>query len=162
MDRWHSKSMKAVQTLLLSVQPRFAHKIMNGDKTVELRRRLPRLETGFFTLMYVSAPIMALVGGFWVERTVSAPIEELWSRVRNKAGMTHSEFDSYFRGKEIGHALFFDDFLKLREQISLDAIRKICPNFHPPQIFRYLRIESNSPDLLLCFACGKTTGLRFD
>ncbi len=53
--------------LLLSMQPEYAKKIFNGEKTVELRRVRPKLIAGDLVLVCASCPQKALLGLFVVE-----------------------------------------------------------------------------------------------
>jgi hypothetical protein len=97
-----------------------------------------------------------------VERIESGHTRDLWPLVSDKAGLSHSEFERYFSGTEQAHALFFSAFLELQRPIPLSAIREAHRCFHPPQTFRYLQLESCSPDIWLSFVNGVTIGFRFD
>ena len=58
--------------VLLSIKPKYADKIFNGTKTVELRRICPKVTEGDLILVYVSSPVKALVGEFEVKKIVEA------------------------------------------------------------------------------------------
>jgi predicted transcriptional regulator len=126
--------------ILLSVRPKYANKIFERTKTVELRRVRPKLlEEGDLVLLYVSSPVQALVGAFKVDKIIEKPLKGLWRIVRNKAGITRQEFDNYYDGVSVGVGIFFkvQDVQKLDEPITLDILKK--QSFHPPQGFRYCR-----------------------
>ena len=42
--------------LLISIKPEYAQKILDGEKTVELRKTRTRLKPGDIVLVYVSSP----------------------------------------------------------------------------------------------------------
>ncbi len=119
--------------IIFSIQPKFAELILNGSKTVELRRVLPkRISIDTFVLLYVSAPVKQISCGFWIDDIVQAPVNELWIQVSEKAGISQNEYDKYFEGSERGFGLFVKDV------ISLKITRENIISFTPPQSFCYL------------------------
>src|SRR5690349_13513634 len=96
--------------LLLSIRPKYAEKIFDETKKVELRRVRPRLlKEGDLVLVYVSSPQKAVLGSFNVERIIEKPITELWEQVEKKAGISPEEFYSYYQGASVGIGIFFKD-----------------------------------------------------
>jgi predicted transcriptional regulator len=126
--------------LLVSIHPKYVELILSGQKTVELRRRCPRLNSGH-ALIYATAPQMELIASFQVASVVRAPLESLWESVREVAGVTRSEFEAYFKGLELGVAIRIAGVAKLRAPIGLKEIRAVLGNFHPPQGFHYLSAD---------------------
>jgi predicted transcriptional regulator len=128
--------------ILLSVRPQYAEMIFDGTKTVELRRaRLKQIGKGTLALIYIPAPVKCLAGAFRIEHVVESPLDELWEKVRTRAGVTREEYDAYFAGTSEGVAIFFSEVWQLIEPVELQAIREHVAGFHPPQGFRYARIE---------------------
>ncbi|MBT4512283.1 MAG: ASCH domain-containing protein [Chloroflexi bacterium] len=124
--------------LFLSIRPRYANKILEGIKTVELRRVHPkRIGKGDIVLIYAPSPVKSLVGAFEVDRVVEKPVEELWHIANGKNGITRNEFDAYFKGVTIGVGIFFNKVWRLPKPIQLQELREIIRDFHPPQGFRY-------------------------
>ena len=126
------------KTLLLSIRPKYATKIFDGQKKVELRKVMPKLLPGDIVLVYVSSPIKQLQGTFIVDGIREAVPEELWSEVKNIAGVSKQEFDDYYSGSEKGYGIFLRTPKTLVNPISLPDLRKLWKNFHPPQSYRYL------------------------
>jgi predicted transcriptional regulator len=124
--------------ILLSVQPRFAEKILEGKKKVELRRTRPRVDHGDMVIIYASSPVMAVIGSFAIDRLIMKRPKELWPLVEHKACISHEEFNRYYRGSRAGVAIFLSDARPLNKPLGLEEIREAWPNFHPPQGFRYL------------------------
>ncbi|RKZ39440.1 MAG: hypothetical protein DRQ49_11465, partial [Gammaproteobacteria bacterium] len=130
---------------LLSVRPKYADKIFERTKTVELRRIRPKLlEEGDLVLLYVSSPVQALTGAFKVDKIIEKPLKDLWRMVRKKAGITRQEFDNYYDGVSVGVGIFFkvQDVQQLDKPISLDILKEQF--FHPPQGFRYCRASDTA------------------
>ena len=138
--------------VLLSVRPKYADKIFEHTKTVELRRVRPKLlEKGDLVLLYVSSPVQALAGAFKVDKIIEKPLKDLWRIVRKKSGITRQEFDNYYDGVSVGVGIFFkvQDVQQLDEPITLDILK--AQSFHPPQGFRYCRASDTAWFLEQCF-----------
>src|SRR6266542_3119737 len=85
-------------TLLLSIKPTFARKILSGAKTIELRRVRPNMTPGDHVLIYSSSPEMALLGSAQVEEILSDTPSDLWGQVKDNASVSRTEYDAYFSG----------------------------------------------------------------
>lgn len=125
--------------LLLSIRPKYADKIFNCTKTVELRRVRPRLlNEGDIVLVYVSSPEQAVVGSFNVDNIVEKPIGKLWDEVEKRAGISNEEFYDYYKGIKVGVGIFLKDIRRFSQPVELHRLRNKLPNLKPPQSFRYL------------------------
>jgi predicted transcriptional regulator len=124
--------------IVLAVQPLYARKIFAGTKTAELRRICPRrISDGSLVLIYVCSPVQSLSGAFLVERVIQDSLDSLWIQVKDRAGVTHEEFEAYYKGVSTGVAIFFNKVWRLPEPIRLQDLRNELKGFHPPQSFRY-------------------------
>lgn len=127
--------------LLLSIKPCYAEKIFNGTKKVELRKTKPRLSFGDEVIVYVSSPVKELHGSFRVVQIVAKPIDELWALVSKDAGVTKVDFYNYYEGAKIGYGIFFDKPKLISAPLALAELRMIWSGFHPPQSYRYLKLN---------------------
>ncbi|MBW8003440.1 MAG: ASCH domain-containing protein [Planctomycetes bacterium] len=126
------------EAILFSIHPKYAKKIFEGTKTVELRRVLPkRISEGMLALLYVSSPVKSLFGAFKVDKIIVKTVERLWEIVKDVAGITVDEFEAYYDGANIGVGIFFSDVWQLPQPIKLKDLRKDMVGFYPPQGFRY-------------------------
>lgn len=126
--------------LLLSIQQKYANMIFHGDKQVELRRVRPRhLNDGDLILVYVTSPEQALVGLIEVEKVVEMVPEQLWQIVKDKAGITHENFQKYYDNSSIGFAIFLRKTFSFDSPIKLEQLREEWSGFRPPQCYRYLK-----------------------
>lgn len=137
--------MMSPNILLLSIQHRYANMIFEGDKQVELRRVRPRhLENGDLILVYVTSPEQALMGVIEVEKVIEMSPDELWQIVKDKAGITHENYQKYYKNSSTGFAIFLKKTFSFESPISLEQLRKEWSNFRPPQCYHYLKAEEFS------------------
>lgn len=62
----------------------------------------------------------------------------LWRRFGSLSGLTRAEFMAYFACVDVGYAIQIGDAWKLESPVPLDVLRERMPDFHPPQVYRYL------------------------
>ena len=66
---------------VLSIKPQYATRIVDGVKTVELRRRFPYgTVTGARLYVYASVPIQALIGYATISTVERLAIREIWEK----------------------------------------------------------------------------------
>lgn len=121
--------------LLMSIQPRYSDAILAGTKTVELRRRPPREHPGI-VVIYSSGSSRTVVGTAALTGIHTSTPDDIWERFGSRAGVTRSEFDSYFVGSETASALELSDASRSAPGIPLAVLRQI--GVEPPQSWRYL------------------------
>jgi predicted transcriptional regulator len=124
--------------LLISVRPEHAEKIFDGSKKVELRRVRPKVTSGDMVFIYVSAPVKALVGAFYVEKVVEASPQMLWGQVKDIAGINRARFDAYYNGAVNAYGIFVQETRQLPKPVDLELLRDIVSSFRPPQSYRYI------------------------
>jgi predicted transcriptional regulator len=135
--------------IFLSVKPKYAERILSGEKTVELRRNRPRVADGSLVVLYVSSPVKAVLGAFYVDRIVAASPEALWPLVEQESGLTREEYDAYYAGAAQGVGIFVRSAHSIQIPYQLAELRRDLPHFHPPQAFRYLRSLGEFAETLL-------------
>ena len=124
--------------ILLSIRPAYASTIMDGSKTVELRRRFPQhLAMGTVALFYASSPVQAIVGHARIREVKRLPIDRIWQEFSEAARIKRSDFDEYFTGCDRGSAIFLYQVVQLRDQLKMMDLRKRF-GLAPPQSFRYI------------------------
>jgi predicted transcriptional regulator len=124
------------RALLISVKPQYANAILEGTKTVELRRTRPNLPDGSLVILYSSTPTRAVVG--WAHLTgvrEGTPIE-IWDNYGAAAAIEAPDYDAYFDGTDTAFALELDGVVAAVQPIPLDVIRSI--GIQPPQSWRYV------------------------
>lgn len=121
--------------LLLSLRPRFAQAILQGTKTVELRRRPVKAPPGTPVILYASTPIMAIVGTARLERAVVCEADAAWRRHGPLLGLAREEFDRYLDGG-VACLLILEGAVALDAPLPLRRLQR--RNFRPPQSYRYV------------------------
>ena len=125
--------------LLLSLKPRFAELVFTGEKTVELRRRIASTVKGREVFIYVSSPVRMIRGGFRIADVWSSDPETVWGEVASRAGVAKAEYDAYYEGCGIAHALAVSDVWAHEAPVEIEGVRTELPDFRPPQSWRYAR-----------------------
>lgn len=127
--------------LFLSIHPRYVQAILDGRKSVELRKRIPRAKVGSQLVIYASMPTCAVVASAIIDRIDATEPDQLWKAVRKLAAVTRSEFDEYFRNHLFAVGIHFSQVKVFEKPIALAELRETWQTFHPPQQFRYLSID---------------------
>jgi len=124
--------------LFLSLRPRFAELLLNGEKSVELRRVRPDVAPGTSVLLYASSPTMKLVGRAEVGEVKVAPVAEIWREHGRETGINQREYNDYFEGLDEAVAIKLVNIRRLPKPRPLQDLRDRLTGFHPPQSYRYL------------------------
>ena len=128
--------------LLLSIKPQFAEKILIGEKTVELRKSFPnKINNGDYLLIYVTSPEKVVKGICVIDNIISKSPESLWNQVKDEIGITKSEYEAYYHDCRIAHGIVLKDVELFDKPIQLSELRRIFPNFNPPQPYCYFNID---------------------
>lgn len=123
--------------VVLSIRPQYSEKIIQGEKTVELRRRFPlSAPRGTIAYIYCTSPVRAMVGRAEIMNVVKLPVKEIWRQYAKSASIDKAEFDAYFSGLDEGFALQFANAQPLPRQLELSELRERF-GFEPPQSFLY-------------------------
>ena len=127
--------------VLVSIRPIYASKILDGQKTVELRRKFPEVTiVGATALIYSSSPVSAIVGRARIKHVLKLPVSRIWKEHGAAACISKDDFEAYFAGRRHGFAIFFEAVQPLKKQlnaIDLDVQFGIVP----PQSYRYVTGE---------------------
>ncbi len=123
---------------LVSVRPRFAAALLDGSKSVEVRRRRAHLADGALCLLYASSPERALVGAIRVAHTDTDGPDALWRRWGVRTTLDRAEFDAYLAGCAQACAIVVASAVAFTEPIGLHDLRRRHHAFVPPQSYRFL------------------------
>ena len=124
--------------VVLSLRPRFAKAILEGIKTVELRRTEPKIGTPTLALLYAASPVRSLIGTCIITSVWSADLGNIWRKHRQEVGLPYREFRQYFKGVDKGTALTLIRPQAFSRQIHLQDLRAKQRGFRPPQSFAYV------------------------
>lgn len=125
------------RVLLLSVRPRFARALLDGTKTVEVRRRFPDVPAGTTVVLYSSSPERALVGTMTVRAVARIAAEDIWRTHKDEISIQWDELSAYLSGASASSVLKLESPVTWRHAVPLDSMRRVL-GLEPPQSFRYL------------------------
>lgn len=127
------------RALLLSLRPQFSNLVLDGRKSLELRRRASTSLGGIPFILYETGPTFAVVGCGWIQSCVRLPLDALWERAKDDAGVSRSEFDAYFSGLTVGNALKLTNVQRFEQPTTLSDLRRDIPDFVVPQSYRFVK-----------------------
>jgi predicted transcriptional regulator len=127
--------------VLVSIRPFYASRILDGQKTVELRRRFPEFSVkGVTAFIYSSRPVSAIIGCARIKHVLKLPVSQIWKEHGAAACISKDEFDAYFFGLRYGFAIFFESVQPLKQQLkAIDLAAQF--GIVPPQSYRYVTGE---------------------
>ena len=134
--------MYETSNILISVNERHVQNMLNGTKTIELRRRAIRIPKGSRVWIYSKVPVGEVCAYGIVEQVIEADPKDIWKEYGHVSGISLDEFDEYFANINTGCAIVFSSIQKLKNNLSLNFIRSSLQSFHPPQFFKYLNNDS--------------------
>jgi predicted transcriptional regulator len=124
--------------LFLSLRPHYADLLLEGRKSIELRRVRPVAAEGSVVLLYAASPAMTLVGKAEVSQIHVAGLNEIWQQHGSETGITRKEYDRYFAGVDRAVAIELREIRRLERPRPLEDLRRRLAGFRPPQSYRYL------------------------
>lgn len=131
---------KTKRYLFISVKPEFANKLVTKEKSIELRKIRPQVKIGDYVIIYASSPLKSVVGFGIIKQIIETTPEHMWQNFHLLLGIDKIRFDSYYAGKVKSIGIEVENIRKVAP-IHLDKLRTIDPNFHPPQVYRYVSNE---------------------
>lgn len=120
--------------VLLSIKPKYAEMILSGDKKYEFRRAIFKSKSVKKVVIYASSPISKVIGEFEIDHILSLDIAELWMRTMKYSGIDKDFYESYFEGKDVGHAIKVKKVKRYSKHKELQEF----DIKHAPQSFAYI------------------------
>lgn len=133
---------------VISLKPHYAELILSGEKTVELRNRIVRMQPGTVIWIYATQPVGGIVARAELDSVVHGAPAEIWIRFKREMCIDRAHFDSYIDNRESVSALILSSVRKLRQSVTLDWIRRTVSNFQPPQFYAHLSVDDQLSNTL--------------
>lgn len=131
-------------TLLISLKPEFADRILSGTKKVEIRKRFSTRWVGHRVCLYASRPVKGVVGEATVEKVVVGTPERIWGEYGSDVGCTKEEFDAYVSTASEVYALVLGEPRPYAAEIPLSQLSGLVQHeLRPPQ--SYCRLDDDKP-----------------
>ena len=132
------KEMAKMNSVLLSIKPKYLNKIITGEKNYEFRRKIWKKQNLVKkVILYASSPVKKIKGYFIIDKILKGTPEALWQHCEDEAGISKKEFFTYFEGAKIGYAIRIG-LLEIYH-LGKNPI-DVIPDFNrAPQNFMYIR-----------------------
>lgn len=132
--------MKRHKYLFIAVKPEYANKLISGEKDIELRKTKPHVQAGDYAIIYASAPAKVVLGYGKIKRIILCSPQEMWANFSSRLGIKEQDYLIYYKNSNKSIGIEFE-MIKPINPINLAELRRVDPNFHPPQIYRYVSNE---------------------
>jgi len=143
--------------LLISVKPRFARALLEGRKTVEVRRRFPDLPVGTVVVIYASSPERAVLGAVRLKYVMRVDPNEVWGLHAGDIEIDEHALIEYLAGATESTLLKVESPEVWARPVSLATLRDTL-GLDAPQSFRYI----NSEQVALMRDLGKGVEIAHD
>ena len=118
----------------MSIKPWFCDSIFKGLKLYEYRKKVFKLSDVEKVYVYASKPISKIVGYFTIKRIIEDTPSMIWSQTHEHGGITKKQFQEYFQGHSVAHAIKIDEVVKINPINPKEVIK----GFTAPQNYCYL------------------------
>lgn len=122
-----------MSTMLLSIKPKYAKVILQGEKEYEFRKK--RCRDGITKIVfYSSSPQKQVVGEAEIEDIIEGSPTKIWEIAKHAAGITRKAFYDYYRGRHTAVAY------KLKNVVVYEEPKELSDYgiSHAPQSYVYL------------------------
>ena len=124
--------------VILSIRPTFCQSIFEGKKVYEYRKRVFMRNDIDKVYVYDSKPISKIVGYFTIKRIICDIPSMVWDMTHKNGGITKKQFNDYFKGRKLAHAIEIDEVVKFDTLIDP---KEVIKDFTAPQNFTYTEID---------------------
>ena len=129
-------------SVLMSIKPEHATKVLAGTKTVEIRRKFSKRWRGHRVAIYACRPESSVVGEAVIGEVIRDSPDGVWERFAGQMGCSKSQFERYTRSSCEVYAIIFHEVTPYKKSISLgEASEAVSKRLRPPQ--SYLSLNNN-------------------
>lgn len=122
--------------VLLSIKPKYAQKIFEGEKKYEYRKSMfkrPDIDT---VIVYATKPIGKVVGEFKIDKILEGSPNFIWEETKLYSGINEKEYIKYFAEKEKGFAIAIKNIIAYKDPLDLIELNPQIKR--APQSFMYV------------------------
>lgn len=121
--------------VIMSIKPKYAHAILDGNKLYEYRKRLPKNTDIDKVYIYASKPTKAIIAYFTIGSIISDNPQKVWELTKKDGGITKKQFNDYFKCHSLAHAIEIDEVVELDIPINP---KEVIQGFTAPQNYCYV------------------------
>lgn len=127
--------MQVSNSVIISLHPQHAHKILSGEKKLEFRRTWAKKSVSA-VVIYTTAPVKQIVAIAYVKKIHMGSPTYLWQLAQKLGGgISRRELYKYFNGKRQAYAVEFESVRIITPPVAPNTL---IDNFRAPQSFAYL------------------------
>jgi predicted transcriptional regulator len=132
-------------SLLMSIKPQYAQKILAGEKLIEIRKKFSIRWVGARAALYSSRPMSALVGEATIRSVDCGTPNQIWAEFGTLIGCSPKEFKDYVGLANSVSAIELSDISPYREPVPLSQVEHLLDErLRPPQSYCDLRLNDGS------------------
>ncbi len=122
--------------MLLSINPEYVARILDGTKIYEYRKFRCRSDVDKI-IIYATAPQKQVVGEAEIEEILEDDVLSIWRKTKDYSGITYNFFRKYYKGKKTAVAYHLKNLVIYEQPRSLADIGVPCA----PQSYRYVSVS---------------------
>ena len=122
------------RVVLMSIHPEYADALLDGTKTVELRKSRVASDISHIVI-YATAPIQRVLGWVKAVKVEHGRPTEIWKTHKSQVGIRAGAFRAYYRGHLQATAIHVDSPQRLSTPLALSALEE---QLTAPRSWRYL------------------------
>jgi type I restriction enzyme S subunit len=127
--------------IILSIKPHFSNEIYNGNKPLELRKRIGKnFITNNKIYIYSSSPEKKITGHAEIKKIDKMTTLQIKHNFIELACITKKDFDEYYNCHEYGFVIWLKNIVKYQKPLALNDLKKV--GFTPPQSFCYVNEQT--------------------
>jgi len=128
--------------ILMSVHPKFAAKIMKGEKRVEIRGKFSKKWIGTTVKIYSTSPEQSLVGEATIGAVIAGTPSDIWEKFGPDIGCSKKVYDEYTASQKEVSAIVLSEIRPYREIVPISQLEHYLQvELRPPQ--SYYALEKN-------------------
>ena len=129
--------------VLFSVRPEYGHMIMNGTKTVELRRRFSKKWIGHRAVFYATEPVSGLLGQAKIADINEGTPNKIWKQFGPAIRCNRQYYENYVAGCKTVFAISLKDPNPYVDPVFAGTLTRYTNReLTPPQSYLHLHNES--------------------
>lgn len=129
-----SSGKRSSTIAFLPIKPRYAHRIVSGQKRFEFRKASFASDVSHIVI-YASTPVMKIIGVAEISSIGVASPTATWENTKHAAGISRQAFREYFFGKKLAYAIAIENVCALENWVSPHEVQV---GFRVPQSFSYV------------------------
>lgn len=144
MEKHSLDKNNIINGLMMSIQPKYMNRIMNGDKVIELRKKFNHKWTERRITLYSTSPNKAIIGYAVIQKVISNTPEKIWAQYGEELGCSQLEFKEYTGNLDKVFAIKLTNVTPYKSPIFLSQLSNfLSADLTPPQSYLTLKENTN-------------------